>query len=170
MATAGTRVLGIDTALRSTGVAVVEAQGNRLRAVEYGALRTAPGRPLSECLRRIAAGIDELIERAAPQCAVVEGGFFQKNARTAMVLGQARGAAIAACARRGLPVFEYAPRRVKQALVGFGGADKEQVRRMVMTLLGLTAEPQEDAGDALALAICHVHSRSRLAALAPVPI
>jgi crossover junction endodeoxyribonuclease RuvC len=87
-----------------------------------------------------------------------------------MLLGQARGAAIAVCARHGLAVFEYEPRRVKQAVVGHGGAEKAQVRHMVMRLLGLQEEPQEDAGDALALAICHWHSRSRHPALGPKEI
>jgi crossover junction endodeoxyribonuclease RuvC len=165
-----TRVLGIDTSLRSTGVAVVEARGSVLAAVEYGALKIPAARPLSECLRRIADGLDDLIARAEPQAAALESAFFQKNARTAMVLGQARGVAIAMCARHGLPVFEYAPRRVKQALVGFGGAEKAQVRRMVMSLLALREEPQEDAGDALAIAVCHLHSRTLHPALAPKAI
>lgn len=163
-------MLGIDTSLRSTGIAVVEARGNVLTAVEYGALRTPAGRPLTECLRRLAEGVAEIIGRAEPQVVAIEGSFFQKNAQTAMILGEARGAAIAACACRGLAVYEYAPRRVKQAVVGFGGAEKAQVRRMVMSLLGLKEEPQEDAGDALAIAICHLNSRSMHPALMPKAI
>ncbi|MGQ9660780.1 MAG: crossover junction endodeoxyribonuclease RuvC, partial [Kiritimatiellia bacterium] len=91
--------------------------------------------------------------------AAIEGGFYCKNVRTALLLGEARGVAIAACAAHGLPVYEYAPRRVKQAIVGFGAADKVQVRRMVARLLALSREPHEDEGDALALAICHLHDR-----------
>ena len=149
---------------------MVEARGNALAAVEYGTLRIPAGRPLSECLRHIAEGVSGIIERTGPQAVALEGGFFHKNARTAMVLGQARGAAIAICASRGLPVYEYAPRRVKQALVGFGGAEKAQVRRMLMSLLALKEEPQEDAGDALAIAICHLNSRSLHPALMPKAI
>jgi crossover junction endodeoxyribonuclease RuvC len=100
----------------------------------------------------------------------IEGAFFHKNAKTAMILGQARGVAIAACAARGLPIYEYAPRRVKQAVVGAGGASKDQVRQMVMAMLGLREEPQEDASDALAIAVCHLHNRTGHRALAPEPI
>jgi crossover junction endodeoxyribonuclease RuvC len=138
--------------------------------VEHGTLRNPAGRPLSECLRRLGDGIEEIISRSAPQAAAVEGVFFCKNVRTAVILGEARGAVIAACARRGLPVFEYAPRRVKQAVVGYGAASKQQVSRTLMAMLGLREEPDEDAGDALALAVCHLHSRSPHAALAPEAI
>ena len=151
------RVLGIDTSLRSTGVAVVASEGRQLRALAYGPLKNRPKVPLSECLVRIAQGLEELIDEFLPDAVAIEGAFFSKNARTAMILGEARGVAIVTCAKHCIPVFEYAPRRVKQSLVGNGAADKSQVRRMVMSLLGLSEEPQEDAGDALALAICHLH-------------
>lgn len=164
------RVLGIDTSLRSTGVGVVDAAGSRLSAVEFGRIHNADHLLLSECLRRVGGGIRELIERTRPEIAAIEDIFFCKNVKTAMILGEARGVVIAACAGAGLPVYEYAPRRVKQALVGHGAADKSQVRRMVMNLLRLTDEPQEDAGDALAIAICHLHSMSPVAELAPKPI
>jgi crossover junction endodeoxyribonuclease RuvC len=149
---------------------VVESRGTRLVSVEFGPVRTPARRPVSECLTRLAAGLREVIARTQPAAAGIEGAFYFKNARTAMVLGQARGVAIAACAELGVPVYEYAPRRVKQAVVGYGGASKEQVRRMVMSLLALEEEPQEDAGDALALAICHINSTSGHEALAPKAI
>jgi len=154
----GTRVLGIDTSLRSTGVGVVEAQGSSLKAVDFGFLKTSPKWPHSRCLKTIASGIEDIIARTSPDAVAIEGAFFFKNAKTAMVLGEARGVAIATCALAEMPVYEYAPRRVKQAIVGVGGADKKQVARMVMTLLGLREEPQSDAADALAIAICHIHS------------
>ena len=163
-------VLGIDTSLRSSGGAVVESKGSRLVPVEFGPLRTPPKRPVSECLTRLAGGLREIIARTNPTAAGIEGAFYFKNARTAMMLGQARGVAIAVCSELGIPVYEYAPRRVKQAIVGYGGASKEQVRRMVMSLLALDKEPQEDAGDALALAICHINSTSGHEALAPKAI
>jgi len=163
-------VLGIDTALRSSGVAVVESSGSRLAPVEYGTLRNPARRPLSRCLDTIAGGIRELIERTEPQEAALEGIFYCRNVRTAVVLGEARGAAIAACAACGVPVYEYAPRRVKQAVVGYGSASKEQVRKTVMTLLGIRDSVQEDAGDALAIAICHQHSRTRHPDLKPKEI
>ena len=164
------RVLGIDTSLRSTGVGVVESLPGTLVAREYGRIHNADRIPLSECLRRIDGGIREVVGRAKPDLAAIEDIFFAKNARTAMVLGEARGVVIAACASSGIPVYEYSPRRVKQSIAGTGAADKSQVRRMVMVLLGLREEPQEDAGDALAIALCHLHSRAPSPELAPTPI
>jgi crossover junction endodeoxyribonuclease RuvC len=158
MSRPGKRVLGIDTSLRSTGIAVVEAQGSSLRHVDCATLKTSPKWLHSACLKHIAEGISNMIAESQPQEASIEGAFFFKNAKTAMVLGEARGVAIATCAAHGLPVYEYAPRRVKQAVVGVGSAEKHQVARMVMRLLGLTDEPQQDAADALAIAICHIHS------------
>jgi crossover junction endodeoxyribonuclease RuvC len=158
MSRAAKRVLGIDTSLRSTGVGVVEARGSILKAVDFGFLKTSPKWRHSECLKTIADGIGEMIAKNQPDAVAIEGAFFFKNAKTAMVLAEARGVAIATCAAAGLPVYEYAPRRVKQAVVGVGGAEKKQVARMVMSLLGLREEPQSDAADALALAICHIHS------------
>lgn len=164
------RVLGIDTSLRSTGTAVVEAHGSRLAAVEYGRIHNPANLRLSACLGRIDVAIRELIARTKPDAAAIEDIFFAKNVRTSMILGEARGVVIAACAGAGVPVYEYAPRRVKQAVAGNGAADKSQVRKMVIAVLGLTDEPQEDAGDALAIAICHLHNRTSYAALAPEEI
>jgi crossover junction endodeoxyribonuclease RuvC len=107
-----------------------------------------------------------MVARTRPDCAAVEGVFHCRNARTALVLGQARGVVMLTCAAAGLPVYEYAPRRVKQAVVGTGTAPKEQLSRMIAALLGLPEPPQEDAADALALAVCHVHSRGPVAELA----
>ena len=162
-----TRVMGIDTSLRSTGVAVVEAVGNRFAAVEYSVIKTPPKQPLSVCLRRLYEGLSDVIQRSRPTGVAIEGVFFCKNVKTAVILGEARGAAIAVCAGNGMPIYEYAPRRVKQAVVGYGTATKEQVRKMVMSLMALREEPPEDAGDALAIAICHLHSMSGHPALAP---
>jgi crossover junction endodeoxyribonuclease RuvC len=139
-------------------------------AIDHGRIRNADGVLLSECLRRLDGGIREIIARTQPEAAAIEDIFFCKNARTAMILGEARGVVIAACAAAGLPVFAYEPRRVKQAIAGNGAADKSQVRKMVMALLALKEEPQEDAGDALAIAICHLHGRTAFSALAPKPI
>jgi len=164
------RVLGIDTSLRSTGVGVVDSLAGKTVAVEYGRIHNADRIALSECLRRIDGGIREIIVRTKPERAAIEDIFFAKNARTAMVLGEARGVVIAACASAGIPVYQYEPRRVKQAIAGNGAADKRQVRKMVMVLLGLKEEPQEDAGDALAIALCHLNSRSPVAELGAKPI
>ena len=164
------RVLGIDASLRSTGVAVVDASGNSLSAVEYGTLKMKASEPLSGCLKLLNAGIVEILKRTEPEAVAIEGAFFCKNAKTALTLGEVRGAAIAVCASYGLPIYEYAPRRVKQAVVGYGAASKMQVRAMVVSLLALDGEPQEDAGDALAVAICHLHNRTGHGALMPKEI
>lgn len=164
------RVLGVDTSLRSTGVAVVEALGGSMKAIEFGPIKTSQGKLRSECLRRLSTGVSEIIDRTNPDAVAIEGVFFAKNIKTTMILGEARGAVISVCAVRGIPVFEYAPRRVKQAVVGVGSAGKEQVRKMIMTILSLDEEPQEDAGDALAIAICHLHNMSGVKALAPEEI
>jgi crossover junction endodeoxyribonuclease RuvC len=157
MAKETVRILGIDTSLRSTGVGIIDASGSELRAVAYGRILNKPKAPHSRCLENIFNSITELIEQHAPDCAAIEGAFFAKNARTAMVLGQARGTAITACAIKGLDITEHSPRKVKQAIVGTGAAQKDQVAKMVMRLLNLEEKPQEDAADALAIAICHYH-------------
>ena len=149
------RILGIDTSLRSSGVGIIEVKGSDMRALAYGRIRNKPAVPHSTCLENIFNSITELIEAHAPDCAAIEGAFFAKNAKTAMVLGQARGAAITACAIKSLELSEYSPRKVKSAIVGTGAAQKDQVAKMVMRLLNLTEQPREDAADALAIAICH---------------
>lgn len=162
------RVLGIDTSLRSSGLGVVEAAGSSLRMVDCGVVRTPDRLPLSECLRRLDSAMLEWIARFQPAAASIEGIFFCKNVKTAVILGEARGVVIARCAAASLPVYEYPPRRVKQALVGTGDATKEQVGRMVQRLLALPEMPSsEDATDALALAICHLHNRTGVVALEP---
>ena len=164
------RVLGVDTSLRSSGVAVIETRGSSLVAVEFGTVTTPARRPLSECLRRLHESLEDLIRRQRPEEAALEGVFFCKNVRTAVTLGHARGVVVSLLALQGIPVYEYPPRRVKQAVVGYGGAEKEQVRGMVMKLLNLREDPGEDAGDALAIALCHLHTTSRHAELASKPI
>lgn len=138
-----------------------------MRLMEAMTLSIPPKRPLSECLRRLDEGLAELVMKYQPECAAIEGIFYCKNVKTAVTLGEARGVAITVCSRAKLPVFEYSPRRVKQALVGHGEASKEQVARMVIRLLGLAETPQEDSADALAIAICHAQAHSSIAALAP---
>jgi len=163
------RVLGVDTSLRSTGIGIVEAKGRILRAVDYGTIKNPAKRIHSQCLDHLYQGIIEVIEKEEPSVVAIEGIFFCKNVRTAMVLGQARGVVLAACAAKCLSVHEYAPRRIKQALVGHGSAQKEQVAHMVKTVLGLDEIPQSDAADALAIAICHIHSSTGPLARAEPP-
>ena len=152
------RILGLDMSLRSSGLAVIDSAGSALKIVEYRLVKNPPGRPVAECLLQIFRGVEDVLSRCRPGAAAIEDIFFCKNFRTAALLGQARGAALAACAAAGLPVFEYAPRRVKQAVAGYGAAGKEQVKNMVMRLLALSDEPHDDASDALAVAICHAHA------------
>lgn len=168
--TSAIRVLGIDTSLRSTGVGIIDAAGSRMTPVYYGTVKNPPGRPLSACLLHLQDELRKLVETHEPQAVAVEGIFYAKNVKTMMILCHARGAIIAQCARLGLPVYEYEPRRVKMAVAGFGGAQKEQIQKMVKTLLGLHEEPQNDAADALALAITHLHNRTRISACSAAPI
>ena len=121
-------------------------------------------------MKALHEGVAQLIAEVQPEAVAIEAAFYAKNAKTSALLGEARGAAISACAVREIPVYEYEPRRVKKAVVGNGAADKYQVRKMVMTLLNIDEEPQEDIGDAFALAICHLHNRSGHAELMPKPI
>ncbi len=155
------RVLGIDTSLRGTGVGIVESVGGRMRGVAYDVLKNPPTRPLSACLLHIHEELSRILSEFQPEVVAVEGIFFSRFAKTALILGHARGVAIAACAAAGVPVFEYAPRRVKQAVVGFGAATKDQMQAMVVSQLALAKAPPDDAADALAIAICHLHNAVR---------
>lgn len=161
-------ILGIDTSLRSSGYGVLSVEGSRMRCLEAGRIRNGPKMPLSACLRAIHARVGALIAHYAPDVLSIEGVIYGKNAGTMLVLGEARGAVIAAAAAVGCPVYEYEPRRVKMAVCGNGLAEKMQVQRMVKTLLALEELPQNDAADALALAIAHAHTNSLLAPRAPI--
>ncbi len=155
-------ILGIDTSLRSTGYAVVDFSGNRFSALEYGNIPNAQNVSHSECLRRIHAKVSELVLRHKPDYCSVEKVIYGKNANTMMILGEARGAVIVAVSSVGVPIYEYEPRRVKMAVCGNGMASKEQIQRMVKVLFNLESLPQNDAADALALAVCYANSRNSL--------
>ena len=133
-----------------------------------GAIKNAPKVSLSGCLRNIHSTVKELIGRHRPDVLAIESVIYGKNAGTMLVLGEARGAVLVAAADAGVPVYEYEPRRMKMAVCGNGMAEKTQIQRMVKTLLALPDLPQNDAADALGLAICHVHSCSRLGAERPI--
>jgi len=161
MTTESIRILGIDTSLRSTGVAVLQTDTLRHRAVTYGTIRAPASWPRSRCLVQLRERLTEIIQEEKPASAAIEGIFYCKNVKTAFILGEARGAVISTCAAEGIPVFEYAPRKIKQGVVGRGSADKSQVAAMMKTLLALPEPPQSDAADALAIAYCHAtHLRS----------
>ncbi len=159
------RVLGIDPGLAITGYAIVEEEGSELRSIAIGAIRTAAKTPSPSRLQAIYHELREIVAAYEPEAAAVEELFFSRNVRTAMSVGQARGVTILALAEAELPIAEYTPMEVKQAVTGYGGADKVQVQEMVRMLLHLDAAPQpDDAADAAAVAICHLH-RARMEAL-----
>lgn len=161
------RVLGIDASLRSTGLGVVESSAGAMRMVDCRPVKNRPGTPLSQCLLNLAETLRNYIVEFKPDEAAMEGIFFCKNARTALLLGHARGVLLSVCAEAGIPVYEYPPTRIKQAVTGTGSATKEQIQRMMMRVLALPDLPQEDAGDAIAIAITHLHTRNGVAVLAP---
>jgi crossover junction endodeoxyribonuclease RuvC len=152
------RVLGIDPGSRITGYGIIDKEGNRLVHVDNGAIFTDSHRDFPLRLQRIYRGLTEVIEQHRPDAMAVENIFFSTNVQSALKLGQARGAAIVAGVNAGLPVFEYTALQVKQAVVGHGRADKQQVQKMLKALLNLPECAQEDASDALATAVCHAHS------------
>jgi crossover junction endodeoxyribonuclease RuvC len=159
-----TRILAIDPSLRGTGYAILEKTGvAKIRAIEYGAIKNGAKLLPSSCLVAIHDRLEELIHKYEPECAAVEGVIFVQSHRIAITLGAARGAAILAIAGRGLPVYEYAPRRVKQAVVGRGAAGKTQVAFMVRALLGLSETPPADAADALAIGLTHFQAQNSAA-------
>jgi crossover junction endodeoxyribonuclease RuvC len=150
-------VLGIDPGVSRCGYGCVVATPKGPRAVAMGVLRTSPDRPLPERLADLQQGVGALLDELRPAAVAVERVFFQVNARTAMSVAQASGLVLAAAARAGCQVAQYTPTEVKQAVAGWGAAPKDQVQRMVRTLLGLAAPPRPpDVADALALALCHV--------------
>jgi len=161
-------ILGIDTSLRSTGYGVVRVEGSRMVALDFGRIANSPKLPLTGCLRAIGDKVSALIAEHSPDVMAVEAVIYGKNAGTMLVLGEARGAVLAAAANASLPVYEYEPRRMKRAVCGNGMAEKEQVQRMVKTLLALDEVPQNDAADALGLAICHANSRSAISGDEPI--
>lgn len=170
------RVLAIDPALRNTGFAILEQSlsptGKRLyRALTYDVIRNAKSLRQSGCLVQIRERLHDEIEKYKPEVCAVEGVIYVQSYKTAITMGAARGAAILAAAEHGLDIFEYAPKRVKQAVVGRGAADKQQVAFMMRALLGLTETPASDAADALAigLAHCYAHDPTRVAAITDQP-
>jgi crossover junction endodeoxyribonuclease RuvC len=151
------RVLAIDPSLRSTGYAVLERvkRTDPVRALTWGVVKNPPALLQSGCLVSIHQAVDEVIQKYAPTSAAFEAVIFVQSYKTAITLGCARGAALLAAAGKGLAIYEYPPRRVKQAVVGRGGAEKAQVAFMVRALLGLSETPASDAADALAVGLTH---------------
>jgi crossover junction endodeoxyribonuclease RuvC len=164
------RILGIDPGLQRTGFGIIEQNGSKLHYVTAGVIRTDTESSLAERIQTIVHGIAQVAQENQPDCAAVEIVFVNVNPKSTLLLGQARGAALAALVLAQLPVHEYTALQVKQATAGHGKAKKEQVQEMVVRLLNLSGTPTADAADALACAICHAHAGntlSQLSALAP---
>jgi crossover junction endodeoxyribonuclease RuvC len=155
------RVLGVDPGCDTTGYGVIDSDGRRYDLVEYAGIRGPKHLSFAERLLAISRKLEEVIERLSPQACAVEDTFYAVNVKSALKLGQARGAVLVAAARAGVEVFEYSPLEIKSALVGYGRAEKQQVQEMVRVLLGMKDVPEPlDASDALAVAICHVNIAS----------
>ncbi len=150
------RILGIDPGYAILGYAVIDKKGNRFVPVDYGAVTTAAGEEMPDRLQHLYNSLMEIIAEYEPECASIEELFFNTNAKTAIMVGQARGVAVLACANSGIDIYEYTPLQIKQALVGYGRAEKQQVQMMVKTVLNLDEVPKpDDTADAIAAAICH---------------
>lgn len=160
-----TRIIGIDPGSRITGYGIIDVDGPRLRYVASGCIRTEGG-DLAERLKRIFQDVSAVVEEFGPAELAIEKVFVQRNVESALKLGQARGAAICAAVLQDIPVFEYAPNQIKQAVVGHGHAAKAQMQAMVRVLLRTETTPPSDAADALACAMCHSHLRATMQRIA----
>ena len=153
------RVLGIDPGSNITGYGIIEKNGQELRPLKWGAIRAIKNDSFPDKLKRVYDSLRVVINSYGPSIAVIENIFFAKNPNSALKLGQVRGATILACANAGLEIAEYTPLEIKLSITGYGRAEKSQVQNMVTKLLGLKKNPTPlDASDALAVAICHIHS------------
>ncbi|MBK68499.1 MAG: crossover junction endodeoxyribonuclease RuvC [Legionellales bacterium] len=155
------KILGIDPGSINTGYGIIESKGNHNKHIKNGIIKVK-GNTLGEKLKIINTNVIKIIEEFQPDEIAIEKVFMHRNADSALKLGQARGAAITACAMNDLPLFEYSANQVKQACVGKGHASKEQVQHMIKVLLCLEKKPLTDAADALAIALCHANSRESL--------
>lgn len=164
-----TCILGIDPSLRGTGFGIIHRKGQEYTALELGMIACPAKWHLSACLAKIHEVVQETIERHHPTVCAVEGLFYAQNSKVARIMGEARGAAIVAAATAGLPVFEIAPRKVKQAIVGYGNAGKMAVAKMVQRMLRLETTPQFDASDALAVALAFGMESQSPVALGQLP-
>ncbi|MBQ2890149.1 MAG: crossover junction endodeoxyribonuclease RuvC [Clostridia bacterium] len=157
------RILGIDPGFAIVGYGVVDYIGNKFKVADYGAVTTEAKEDMFVRFKKIYDGVSEIIEREKPDAMAIEELFFNSNQKTAINVAQARGIIVLAAMNLNVPVFEYTPLQVKQAVVGYGRADKGQVQQMVKSLLNLEKVPKpDDTADALAIAICHAHSSGGL--------
>jgi len=160
-------ILGVDPSLRGTGYGVIRFGKAQAQMLASGTIACPAGWKRSRCLARISNTLRDVVKQHAPVVCVVEGLFYAQNLQTALIMGEARGAALAVVAEAGLEIYEIAPRKVKQAIVGYGAAQKLAVAKMVQRMLNLTELPAPDAADALALALTHAQAHSRFGLNAP---
>ncbi len=152
-------ILGIDPGIAIVGYGIVEYVGNKFKTIDYGAILTKPDTPFPERLKIVYDRLTDIIEQYKPDAVAIEELFFNKNVKTAIDVGQARGVQLLAVVNQGIPLFEYTPLQVKQGVVGYGRAEKRQVQEMVKMILNLKKIPKpDDVADALAVAVCHAHS------------
>jgi len=163
-------ILGVDPSLRGTGYGIIRLAKPFPQTLAHGTVSCPAGWERSRCLVRTAQTLREVIKTHRPTVCVIEGLFYAQNLQTALIMGEARGAALVAIAEAGLEIFEMAPRKVKQAIVGFGGAQKLAVAKMVQRMLHLPEPPAPDAADALALALTHAQENGRYSFRAPKKI
>lgn len=157
------RILGIDPGYAIVGCGIVDYHKNKFNVVGYGCATTQSGMPFAQRIEKIYDEVSELIEEYKPDAVAIEKIFYNSNAKTVIHVSQARGALVLAVQKSGLDLFEYTPLQIKQSVVGYGRAEKQQVQEMTRKLLNLTEIPKpDDAADALAVAICHAHSQSSL--------
>ena len=160
-------ILGIDPSLRGTGYGVIRLAKPHPQTLTHGTIRCPSTWERSRCLMKIVQVLREVLSQHRPAVCVVEGIFYAQNLQTAMIMGEARGAALSAVAEAGLEIYELAPRKVKQAIVGYGAAQKLAVAKMVQRMLHLSETPPADAADALALALAHAQENGRYSLTAP---
>jgi len=152
-------ILGVDPGTATTGYGVLQKNGQAIHALDYGVIRTPPGQSPPDRLKTIHQQMNRLFDEYSPSCLVTERLFFSKNQTTAFAVGRAIGVVLLSASLHNAPWHEYTPMQVKQAVVGYGAADKKQVQFMIQRILNLTTPPQpDDAADALAIAICHAHT------------
>lgn len=165
-------ILAVDTALRTTGYGILQVENKQMKPLDCGVISNKRSLSHSACLARLASGVEQLLGTFNPGIGVIEGGFYGRNPKTAMVLGMARGVVVGLMGKADIPIYEYAPRRAKQAVVGYGNASKEQVAAMVAQMLNLNiSDISDDATDAMALAVCHaLNMQSHQGVYLPDPI
>ena len=163
-------ILGVDPSLRGTGYGIIRISEGQPFVVTYGTVSCPKNWARSRCLARISQTLRDLLREFQPQVCAIEGLFFAQNLKTALIMGEARGAAMATIAEAGLDIYEIAPRKVKQAIVGYGAAQKMAVAKMIQRMLNLAELPDPDAADALALALAHAHGQRRFNLIPPKKI